>query len=227
LVILQRQVINCNQCPRLVEWRATVARQRVRRFEDQEYWGRPVPGFGDPAARLLVIGLAPAAHGGNRTGRIFTGDRSGDWLYRALYRAGFANQPRSVSANDGLQLRDCYITAAVHCAPPANRPSVEEFRNCRPYLEREVKFLSEVRVVVALGRAAFDGAIEAFGLESDGRSKRPQFSHGAEYPLRSATLIASFHPSQRNTFTGKLTEEMLDSVFNRARLLIASHLRTR
>jgi len=207
-------------CPRLVEWREKVAKEKVRRFADQEYWGKPVPSFGDPRARLLVIGLAPAAHGGNRTGRIFTGDRSGDWLFRALHKAGFANQPQSIDRNDSLKLKDCYVTAAVRCAPPENKPAPDETANCRPYLLREVELLTRLRVVVALGRFAFDAAIASVGLSED-ESNRPQFKHGTECQLkRNIRLIASFHPSQQNTFTGKLTEPMFDRIFNRARNII-------
>lgn len=216
---LQEQIINCARCPRLVEWREKVAREKVRRFADQPYWGRPVPSMGDARARLLVLGLAPAAHGGNRTGRVFTGDRSGEWLFRALYRAGFANQPISIHRGDGLKLIDCYITAAIHCAPPENKPLPEEMRNCRPYLLSELEALDCLRVVVALGRIAFDTALASIGLSEN--APRPKFAHGAEVCLRSGiTLVASFHPSQQNTFTGKLTEAMLDGVFSRARALI-------
>ncbi|MCI0487026.1 MAG: uracil-DNA glycosylase [Blastocatellia bacterium] len=222
---LQDRIINCALCPRLVEWRAQVAREKVRRFADEDYWGRPVPGFGDPLARLLIVGLAPAAHGANRTGRMFTGDRSGDWLYRALHRAGFANQPSSERKDDGLTLKDCYITAVIRCAPPANKPLPEEIRNCRPYLLGEIELLSRIRVVVALGRIAYDAAFAAFTDYSAGRNKsvkRPKFAHGVEYNLREGlTLVASFHPSQQNTFTGRLTEPMLDEVFALARTLIA------
>jgi uracil-DNA glycosylase len=222
LAALQEEIINCKRCPRLVEWREQVAREKVRRFADEEYWGRPVPSLGEADARLLIIGLAPAAHGGNRTGRVFTGDRSGDWLYRALYRAGFANQMTSTRRDDGLQLRDCYITAVIHCAPPANKPLPQEIANCRPYLLAELELLRQVRVVVALGRVAFDTAIAAIGLaandHSEKRQPRPPFKHGAEVALAGGKrLIASFHPSQQNTFTGKLTEAMLDSIFTRAR----------
>ena len=198
LMPLQQQIVKCEICPRLVEWRTSIAREKTLRFQDQEYWGRPVPSFGDPRARVLIVGLAPAAHGGNRTGRIFTGDRSGDWLYRALHRAGFANQPTSVSRNDGLELNDCYITAVIHCAPPANKPTPDEISNCRPYLLREIELLNAITVVVALGRLAFDTAIAAIGLdakEAQGRRRgpRPAFKHGAEVPLRGGiTLIASF-----------------------------------
>ena len=220
LASLQDRIINCGLCPRLVEWREKVAREKVRRFADQEYWGKPVPSFGDPRARLLVLGLAPAAHGGNRTGRIFTGDRSGDWLFRALHKAGFANQPASVDRNDGLRLRDCYLTAAVRCAPPQNKPLPQENANCRPYLLGELELLGRVRVIVALGRFAFDAAIASVGL-AEQSSRRPEFKHGVEIRLtQGVTLLASFHPSQQNTFTGKLTEPMFDLVFARARKII-------
>ena len=217
LVSLQERIIVCRLCPRLVEWRETVAREKVKRFIDQEYWGKPVPSFGDPQARLLVLGLAPAAHGGNRTGRIFTGDRSGDWLFRALHKAGFANQPASIDRNDGLRLRDCYVTAAVRCAPPQNKPLPQENANCRPYLLRELELLKRLRVIVALGRFAFDAALASVGLREPS-SPRPAFKHAAEFHLTGdVTLIASFHPSQQNTFTGKLTEPMFDQVFKRAK----------
>jgi len=221
---LQDLIAKCRLCPRLVEWREKVAREKVRRFADQEYWGRPVPSFGDPRARLLVLGLAPAAHGGNRTGRIFTGDRSGDWLFRALHKAGFANQPISVDKNDGLRLRDCYVTAAVRCAPPDNKPLPQENANCRPYLLRELELLKRLRVIVALGRFAFDAAIDSTGLKEPS-SRRPKFKHETELELSGGvTLIASFHPSQQNTFTGKLTETMFDRVFARAKKIILRSL---
>ena len=220
IVSLQERIITCQLCPRLAEWRERVAREKVRRFAAEEYWGKPVPSFGDPRARLLVLGLAPAAHGGNRTGRIFTGDRSGDWLFRALHKAGFANQPISVNRNDGLKLTDCYVTAAVRCAPPQNKPLPQEIGKCRPYLLRELELLKRVRVIVALGRIAFDAAIASVGLEEQA-SRRPAFAHAAEYRLRrDIILIASFHPSQQNTFTGKLTEPMFDRIFTRAREII-------
>jgi uracil-DNA glycosylase family 4 len=204
-----------------VEWREAIARDKVKRFQNDDYWGKPVPSLGNSEARLLIIGLAPAAHGGNRTGRIFTGDRSGDWLYRALYRTGFANQPTSVHKNDGLKLHDCYITALAHCAPPDNKPLPEEFRNCRLYLLREIEYLKEIRVVVALGQLAFQAALSEFGYAG---KKKPKFSHGAEVEVRDGkTLIASYHPSQRNTFTGTLTEEMFDAIFTLAREIIARH----
>jgi uracil-DNA glycosylase len=220
LASLQDRIMTCRLCPRLVEWRENVAREKVRRFADQEYWGKPVPSFGDPKARLLVIGLAPAAHGGNRTGRIFTGDRSGDWLFRALHKARFANQPASVNREDGLNLRDCYVTAAVRCAPPQNKPLPTEIANCRPYLLRELELLESVRVIVALGRLAFDAAMASAGLQ-EGYKRRPRFAHAAECKLSGGiALIASFHPSQQNTFTGRLTEPMFNLVFSRAREII-------
>jgi uracil-DNA glycosylase family 4 len=216
---LQAIMPECRRCLRLVEWREKVAREKVARFRSCNYWGKPVPSLGDQNARLLVVGLAPAAHGGNRTGRVFTGDRSGDWLYRSLHKFGFANQPNSVDGNDGLELIDCYITAVLHCAPPANKPTPEEILNCRPYLLREWDLLQRIRVVVALGRLAFDH-VWSIGTEGH-RPKRPLFGHGLEVPLgRNKTLIASFHPSQQNTFTGKLTEAKLDAVFRRSRELI-------
>jgi len=224
LQALQRTVIECRKCPRLVRWRETVAREKVRRFIDQEYWGKPNPGFGDPGALLLLVGLAPAAHGGNRTGRMFTGDRSGDWLYRALYKAGFANRPDSVSRNDGLKLLGCYITAACRCAPPQNRLLPTEIRNCRPYLLEEFRLLKNVRVIVGLGRVGFDAAVSS--LEELGwftAARRPRFGHGEEIRLGDrATLIGSFHPSQQNTFTGRLTEPMFDAIFHRAKQILES-----
>ncbi len=211
------EVVDCVQCPRLVSWREQVAREKRAAFRNEEYWGRPVPGFGDPEARLVVVGLAPAAHGGNRTGRIFTGDRSGDWLYRAMYRAGFASQPTSVSKDDGLRLDGAYVAAAVRCAPPANKPLPAERANCAPYLERELELLNW-SVVVALGAFAMASVATLAGLRP-----RPRFGHGVEVELpEGRTLLCSFHPSQQNTFTGRLTEEMLDSIFVRARELIAA-----
>ena len=225
LAALQDRVVNCVQCPRLVEWREQVAREKVRRFAGEDYWGRPVPSLGAGDARLLVVGLAPAAHGGNRTGRIFTGDRSGDWLYRALFRAGFANQPTSAHRLDGLRLQDCYITAVIHCAPPANKPLPEEVRSCNAFFLQELELLRSVRVIVALGRIAFDASVAAIGLTDAAQSgkRKPEFKHGSEISVSgNRRLIASFHPSQQNTFTGKLTEAMLDAVFARARKLIES-----
>ncbi|MDO8615999.1 MAG: uracil-DNA glycosylase [Dehalococcoidia bacterium] len=209
-------VIACRRCPRLVWWREKVAREKKAAYRDWEYWGRPVPGFGDAGARLLVVGLAPAAHGGNRTGRIFTGDRSGDWLYRALHRAGFANQAASAGRDDGLRLTEAYVTAVVRCAPPGNRPAPDERDSCLPYLERELRLLADVRVIVPLGAFALEGVARALGLRP-----RPAFAHRREIALADGrTIICSFHPSQQNTFTGRLTEAMLDAVFGRARELI-------
>jgi uracil-DNA glycosylase family 4 len=211
------EVVDCRRCPRLVEWREAVAREKRAAFRDWEYWGRPLPGFGDPDAELLIVGLAPAAHGGNRTGRIFTGDRSGDWLYRALYRAGYANQPASIDRHDGLRLEGAYVTAAVRCAPPANRPLETERDTCEPYLVREWNLLGRMRVVVPLGAFALASVARVAGLRP-----RPPFGHGREFPLAGGrTVLCSFHPSQRNTFTGKLTQEMFDAIFARARELAA------
>jgi uracil-DNA glycosylase family 4 len=207
------EVVDCRACPRLVAWREQVAREKRASFAGEEYWGRPLPSFGDPAAHLLVVGLAPAAHGGNRTGRIFTGDRSGDWLFAALWRAGYANQPTSVARDDGLALRGAYIAAAVRCAPPVNRPTPEERDRCAPYLVREMALLRDVRVIVALGHFAHDAVCRLLAVRP-----RPRFSHGSEAELPDGRiLLGCFHPSQQNTFTGRLTEEMLDAVFRRAR----------
>ena len=212
------EVVACRVCPRLVAWREQVAVEKRASFAHEEYWGRPLPGFGDAGARLLVLGLAPAAHGGNRTGRIFTGDRSGDWLFGALWRAGYANQPTSVAADDGLRLTGAYISAAVRCAPPANRPTPEERDRCAPYLVRELALLERVRVIVALGHFAHDAACRVLGVRP-----KPRFAHGSEAELPDGrVLVGCFHPSQQNTFTGKLTEEMLDAVFSRARSLGAT-----
>lgn len=216
---LNARIMRCRRCPRLVRWREAVAAKPPRRYAGEKYWARPLPGFGDPKARVLIVGLAPAAHGGNRTGRIFTGDRSGDWLYGALHAAEFANQPNSSHRNDGLQLRDCYVTAVVRCAPPENKPNPIEFRRCRPYLVQEVKLLSGLKVVVALGKIAFDGFLNAYG-ECGGMipKPRPKFGHGIAVDLPSGPrLICSYHPSQQNTFTGKLTRAMFDNVFDQAR----------
>lgn len=210
-----QEVIDCRKCPRLVWWREKVASEKRTAFRDWQYWGRPLPGFGDPQARLLVIGLAPAAHGGNRTGRIFTGDRSGDWLFRALYRAGFANQPQSIHRDDGLALKGAYVAAAVRCAPPDNRPTTQERDNCLPYLARELKLLTQLRVIVPLGGFAYDGVASVTGLKH-----RPRFGHGVETALPDGKMVVcSFHPSQQNTFTGRLTEEMFDAIFLRARAM--------
>jgi len=214
---LTGEITQCRRCPRLVAWREVVATERRPAFADQAYWGRPVPGFGDPGARVVVVGLAPAAHGGNRTGRVFTGDRSGDWLFAALWRAGMANQPTSVSVDDGLELRGAYVLAAVRCAPPQNKPTPAERDECRPFLHRELGLLEELRVVVALGQFAYQVLADELGLRP-----RPKFGHGVEAALpHGRTLVCSYHPSQQNTFTGKLTQPMLDAVFNRARELAA------
>jgi len=215
LQAVARDVVACRRCPRLVAWREEVASVKRAAFASEEYWGRPLPGFGDPLARVLVLGLAPAAHGGNRTGRIFTGDRSGDWLFGALWRAGFANQALSVSRNDGLSLTGCYVTAAVRCAPPANRPTPAERDNCLPYLVRELDALRSLRVAVCLGGFAWDALLRVLG---EFRPK-PKFTHGAEFDAGRMVVIGCYHPSQQNTFTGRLTEPMLDSVFARAREL--------
>ena len=217
LALIEGEVISCRACPRLVEWRERVAREKRAAFADEVYWGRPVPGFGDPRARVFIVGLAPAAHGGNRTGRIFTGDRSGDWLFASLHRCGFANQPTSVRRDDGLRLANAYVGAAVRCAPPDNKPMPVERDRCSTYLERELKALRRVRCVVALGSYAWDSALRAHVANGGTRPRpKPRFGHSAEADLGDYVLLGSFHPSQQNTFTGKLTEEMLDSVFRRA-----------
>src|SRR5579884_64668 len=219
---LRDDVVGCRACPRLVAWREETARTRRAAYADQEYWGRPIPGFGDPAATVAVLGLAPAAHGGNRTGRIFTGDRSGDWLCAALHRAGYANQPTSISRSDGLRLTGCWVAAAVRCAPPANRPTPAERDNCLPYFVSELSLLASVRVIVCLGAFAWDAGLRALAARGDAVPRpRPRFGHGAEVAIGDYTLLGCFHPSQQNTFTGKLTEPMLDDVFRRARRLAA------
>jgi uracil-DNA glycosylase family 4 len=216
LAEVEQRIVNCRLCPRLVEWREQVAREKRASFAQEEYWGRPVPGFGDPRARVFVLGLAPAAHGGNRTGRVFTGDRSGDWLFASLHRTGFANQPESIRAGDGLRLEDTWIAAAVRCAPPANKPLPSERDNCLPYAAEELELMTRVRVIVALGAFAWDAALRLHG----GVRPRPKFGHLAEAGLPGERrLLGCFHPSQQNTFTGKLTEPMLDAVFERAREL--------
>jgi uracil-DNA glycosylase family 4 len=219
LATIRDDVVGCRACPRLVEWRERVARERVSRFAHEDYWGRPVPGFGDARARVLVVGLAPAAHGGNRTGRIFTGDRSGDFLFASLHRAGFSNQATSASSDDGLVLRDLYLAAVVRCAPPGNRPTPEERDRCLPYLARELRSLTRARVVVALGSFAWDGALRALAALGHPARPRPRFAHAAEAPVGPYVLLGSFHPSQQNTFTGVLTADMLDRVLRRARHL--------
>ena len=219
---LAREVIACERCPRLREYCIRVAEIKRRAYRDQVYWGRPVPGFGDPRAHMLVIGLAPAAHGGNRTGRVFTGDRSGDFLFRALYETGFASQPESVSRDDGMRLTGVYIAAAVRCAPPDNKPKPDEYRNCRPYLEREIDLLLNLRVVVALGRIAFDTYLGILRDRGVIRTRSAfSFGHDREFAIpNSPLLISSYHPSQQNTSTGKLTASMLRDVFAHARLKI-------
>jgi uracil-DNA glycosylase len=220
LSALSSQIVGCRLCPRLVEWREKVASDPPRRFEGHAYWARPLPGFGDPAATLVVVGLAPAAHGGNRTGRVFTGDRSGDWLYAALHRAGLANQGRSEHPDDGLRLLGAYVTAVNRCAPPGNRPSPTERDNCLPYLVQELRLLDRARVIVALGSFAWDGSLRA--LREHGQSiprPRPRFGHGAEVAVGRYSLVGCYHPSQQNTFTGRLTQEMLDDLLARARKL--------
>ena len=220
LVELHREVVACQRCPRLVNYRRKVAEQKRRAYLEWEYWGRPVPPFGDPRARLLIVGLAPAAHGGNRTGRMFTGDRSGDFLYAALHRAGFANQPAATHRGDGLELRDAYITAAVRCAPPGNRPTPQEQARCRPFLQRELALLPNLRAVLTLGKLAFDSYLRLLKDSGGIPSAAPyRFAHGAHYTLPPPwpALFASYHPSQRNTFTGKLTPRMLDGLFRRVR----------
>ncbi len=222
LAALGRDVTTCVRCPRLVEWRERSAAEPPRRYRGEPYWARPLPGFGDPRARIVLVGLAPAAHGGNRTGRIFTGDRSGDWLFAALHRAGLANQPTSVARDDGLRLEDTYVTAVNRCPPPQNRPTIEERDNCLPYLVRELGLLRRGRVIVALGSFAWAGSLLALaGLGAEIPRPRPRFAHGAEARIETGgggwTLLGCFHPSQQNTFTGKLTEGMMDDVFARAK----------
>ena len=212
LAALEREIVECRRCPRLVEWRELVAREKRAAFRDEEYWGRPIAGFGDPEARVLLLGLAPAAHGANRTGRVFTGDRSGDFLFAALHATGYANQPTSRHRDDGLRLTGCYITAAVRCAPPANRPLPAERDHCRHWLDRELALLEHVRVIVCLGGFAWDVIAPR---------PRPRFGHGAEAPAGRHTLLGCFHPSQQNTFTGRLTPPMLEAVLLRARELAA------
>jgi uracil-DNA glycosylase family 4 len=221
---INAEIIECVKCPRLVAWREEAARNPPARFAGQKYWARPVPGFGDPRARVVVVGLAPAAHGGNRTGRVFTGDRSGDFLFPVLHETGFANQPSSTHAGDGLRLMDLYVTAVNRCAPPANRPTPAERDNCLPYVVRELSVLTRAHVLVCLGAYAWDGALRALaalGMGMDGRPK-PRFAHGAEAQVGRYTLLGTFHPSQQNTFTGRLTRDMLVDVFRRARELADS-----
>ena len=223
---INERVVACIKCPRLVEWCSDVAREKRVAYAAERYWGRPVPSFGDPDAKVLIVGLAPGAHGANRTGRMFTGDRSGDWLFRALYRAGFANQPDGRTADDGLRLSRVYITAAVRCAPPANRPTAAERDHCRPYLEEELEIFCSARgsgrVVVALGQFAFDQVLRILQTRDEGVPLiRPKFSHGAEVVLGCRTVLGCYHPSQQNTFTGRLSESMFDAVWERAKSLIS------
>ncbi len=220
LAVVAAEISGCRACPRLVAWREQVAVEKRASFRDETYWGRGVPGFGDPHARVLVLGLAPAAHGANRTGRVFTGDRSGDWLFASMYRNGFANQPTSTKAHDGLELHDAYVAAAVRCAPPANAPTRAERDTCLPFFVRELELLSDVRVIVTLGAFAYEALwamLRTAGVELP--RPRPKFTHGLEVPTARATIVGCFHPSQQNTFTGRLTEPMIDGVFARARAL--------
>jgi uracil-DNA glycosylase len=220
LAALAEEISRCRLCPRLVEWRERAAREPPRRYAGDRYWARPVPGFGDPDARILVVGLAPAAHGGNRTGRIFTGDRSGDWLFASMHRVGLASQPTSVHRDDGLRLTGAYVAAAVKCAPPGNRPTPDERDTCLPYLTRELELLGGVRVLVALGSFAWDAALRVLAARRHPSPRpRPRFGHGAEAAVGPYALVGSYHPSQQNTFTGVLTEAMLDAVFARAATL--------
>jgi uracil-DNA glycosylase len=217
---LARRIHRCRLCPRLVEWREAAAADPPRRYRGERYWAKPLDGFGDPAARVVLVGLAPAAHGGNRTGRMFSGDRSGDWLFASLHRTGFANRPESNRRGDGLRLKGAYITAVNRCPPPANRPTPSERDNCLPYLERELELLERSRVLVALGSFAWDGALRAVrALGEQVPRPKPRFAHGAEAQAGRWTLLGCYHPSQQNTFTGKLSEEMLDEVLRRARTL--------
>jgi uracil-DNA glycosylase family 4 len=220
---LADEIHRCRRCPRLVTWREERASDPPRRFRGENYWARPLDGFGDPAAQVAIVGLAPAAHGANRTGRMFTGDRSGDWLYAALHRAGFASQPSSAHRDDGLRLQDAYVTAVVRCAPPANRPTPPERDRCLPYLERELRLLENCSTIVALGGFAWDGALRALrSLGNETPKPKPRFGHGAEAAVGHWMLLGCYHPSQQNTFTGRLTEPMLDAVLSRARVLADS-----
>ncbi len=223
MIQLQQQITECRQCPRLVAWREQVAKEKRRQFMDESYWGQAVPSFGDYQARFLIVGLAPAAHGANRTGRMFTGDRSGDWLYKALYKSGFANQPTSTNTNDGLTLNDCLITATCHCAPPQNKLTTKEIQACRPFLVQEFETLPDLQVILALGKIAFDGVVRLIREETGEALQKYTFGHHVEYPLPgNRTLLGSYHPSQQNTFTGRLTEPMFDAVFSRVRELLPS-----
>jgi len=219
---LEKEIIRCKKCPRLVKWRELCGRVKKPAFAQEPYWAKPVPAFGDARARLWIVGLAPAAHGGNRTGRMFTGDRSGEWLYRALYRAGFSNREQSVARDDGLKLRDAWISAVVRCAPPDNKPSPQERDHCLPYLEKEFLLLDRVEVVLALGKFAWDGVLQILSRQGAALRPRPKFGHGAEFNWKNLRVLGSYHPSQQNTFTGKLTEAMFDAVFLRAKQLLGS-----
>lgn len=218
LAELEAAVVSCDRCPRLVEWREEVGRVKRAAYSDRTYWARPVPGFGDPRAWLLIVGLAPGAHGANRTGRMFTGDRAGDWLFGALHRAGLANQPTSAARDDGLILQGAFVTAAVRCVPPANKPTAQEWRQCRPFLRRELELLTSVRVIVALGGFAYTRVLQVLTeLGATVPRPRPKFSHGVEVPLgNDLVLLGSYHPSQQNTFTGRLTRPMFDAIWQRA-----------
>jgi uracil-DNA glycosylase family 4 len=219
LAALTAEIVDCRRCPRLVEWRERVAREKVKRFRDETYWGRPLPGFGDPQARILLLGLAPAAHGGNRTGRVFTGDASGDFLWAALHAAGLADRAASDRADDGLTLTNAYIAAAVRCAPPANEPTPLERDTCAPFLEREIRLLDRLVVVVALGQFGWDAALRAFEALGHPARPKPRFGHGTEVAIGPYRLLGSYHPSQQNTFTGRLTRAMFGEVLDRARAL--------
>jgi len=216
---IEREVVACAKCPRLVAWREESARNKPKRYAEWDYWARPVPGWGDPQARVMIVGLAPAAHGGNRTGRIFTGDRSGDFLFDALHATGFANQPASTHRGDGLELRDLYVGAVNRCAPPGNKPTPQERDNCLPYLSRELAALDRLKVLVALGSFAWDGALAALAANGHRTRPKPRFGHDAEAAVGPITMLGCFHPSQQNTFTGKLTREMMVAVFERAKAL--------
>lgn len=223
---LSKEITNCRRCARLVAWRERVAIEKVKRFQDDEYWGKPIPAFGDINGRLLIVGLAPAAHGANRTGRMFTGDRSGEWLYRALHKFDFANQAESVSRDDGLTLRDCLITAILRCAPPQNKPTIDEKANCFDFFQAEFEQMKNISAIIALGKIAFDGTLKMMNKMGHVEiTTKPVFRHAESYRLnRNITLIASYHPSQQNTFTGKLTQEMFDTVFQAARTVIESRV---
>jgi uracil-DNA glycosylase family 4 len=219
---IERDVVACRACPRLVAWREEVARTKVARFADQDYWGAPVPGFGDPRARVLILGLAPAAHGGNRTGRIFTGDRSGDFLFASLHRMGFANQATATARDDGLRLSGAYVASVVRCAPPGNKPTPAERDRCLPFVGRELSALGSVRAIVALGSFAWDGALRALADLGEPARPKPRFGHGTEVAVGERALLGCYHPSQQNTFTGKLTGPMIDAIFARARAVAGS-----